>query len=60
MLGALSRDEQQQLHTLLGKLKSGLHSPPAAANTAAPSPARSAARHVGRPAGARPRRKETP
>jgi DNA-binding MarR family transcriptional regulator len=61
MLGALSRDEQQQLHTLLGKLKTGLHAPPpAAADASDTAPAPSAARRAGRPVGARPKRKETP
>lgn len=31
MLGALSRDEQRQLHALLGRLKAGLHEPDASA-----------------------------
>jgi DNA-binding MarR family transcriptional regulator len=44
LLAALSRDEQQQLHTLLGKLKLGLHEPsPAAASPAPPGPAATSA-----------------
>jgi DNA-binding MarR family transcriptional regulator len=44
LLAALSRDEQQQLHTLLGKLKLGLHEPsPAAASPAPPGPASTSA-----------------
>jgi len=33
MLGALSRDEQRQLHALLGRLKAGLHEPEASATS---------------------------
>jgi DNA-binding MarR family transcriptional regulator len=36
LLGALSRDEQRQLHALLGKLKAGLRAPPEGARRAAP------------------------
>ena len=52
MLGALSRDEQRQLHALLGKLKLGLRGPSAAA------PGAPAARRPNRPkpAAVRPRR----
>ena len=40
LLAALSRDEQQHLHTLLGKLKLGLHDPsPARESSTQPDPA---------------------
>jgi DNA-binding MarR family transcriptional regulator len=37
LLGTLSRDEQRQLHALLGKLKGGLRIPPPRSDTAAPA-----------------------
>lgn len=36
LLGALTRDEQRQLHALLGKLKIGLRAPPEGARRTAP------------------------
>lgn len=55
LLGRLSRDEQQQLHLLLGKLKTGLHAPSRPGDGAAASPA---ARRAGRPPSIRSKRKE--
>jgi DNA-binding MarR family transcriptional regulator len=60
LLGTLSREEQQQLHALLGKLKTGLHVPPRAAEDPDTARVPAAARRAGRPLAARPRRKETP
>jgi DNA-binding MarR family transcriptional regulator len=57
MLGTLSRDEQRQLHTLLGKLKTGLHTArPAAPEGASTRPLRKAARPPTAARSPRPRR----
>jgi DNA-binding MarR family transcriptional regulator len=59
MLGSLSRDEQRQLHALLGKLKFGLRAPQAATALPATSTDAPAARRPARPRAAAPRPRRT-